>query len=97
MSMNICPECGRRREGDEYKCPECDCYYSQLDEILAAEEAELERRSLKGRLRAVREADNSIEAFRNECRRLKENTPLRTKFTLLVIFIFVFALVVSVM
>ncbi len=97
MSMNTCPKCGKQREKDEYKCPECDCYYSQLDEILAAEEAELEKRSLKGRLRAVKEADDSIEAFKNEYRRLQETTPLRTKFTLLVIVIFVFALVVSVM
>lgn len=97
MSMNQCPQCGRHREKEEYKCPDCDCFYSQLDEILAAEEAELERRSVKGRLRAVKEADDSIEAFKKEYRRLQENTPLTTKIAIAVSLIFVFALVVSVM
>lgn len=95
--MNKCPECGHQRAGDEYKCPKCDCFYSQLDEILATEAAETERRSIKGRLKAIKEADNSFVAFKEAFKRLKETTPKRTILTLAVIFIFIFALIVSVM
>jgi uncharacterized membrane protein YvbJ len=95
--MNKCPQCGQQRKADEYKCPNCGCFYSQLDEILAGEDAEKEKKSFKGRLKAVIRADNPKQALFNELQNVKENTPGKTMFTLVVIFVFVFALIVSVL
>jgi uncharacterized membrane protein YvbJ len=95
--MNKCPQCGQPRQADEYRCLACGCFYSQLDEILAAEEAEIERKSFKGRWKAIRKADNPKQAIIDELRTIRENTPRRTSFTLWVIFVFIFALIVSVL
>lgn len=95
--MNKCPQCGQLRQADEYRCLACGCFFSQLDEILAAEQAEKERASFKGRLNAIITADNPKQAFITELQTLWKNTPPRTLFTLLVIFMFIFALIVSVL
>jgi hypothetical protein len=95
--MNKCPKCGQQRQADEYRCFTCGCFYSRLDEILADEEAEREKKSFKGRLKMIRTADNPKQALINELRTLKENTPQQTFLTFGVIFIFIFALIVSVL
>ncbi len=95
--MNKCPQCGRPRKKDDLKCPVCDCFYSKLDEILATDAAEKERKSLKGRLKSIINADNPKQSLYNELQDIKENTPRKTMFTFFVIFVFVFALVVSVL
>ncbi|NOQ35593.1 MAG: hypothetical protein GQ569_06825 [Methylococcaceae bacterium] len=97
MNMTKCPQCGNQRNGEEYKCPKCDCYYSELDEILATEKAELEKRSIKGRLNAIRAADDSMAAFKKECLRVKENTPKIALFSLALIVMFIFTMTLSVM
>jgi uncharacterized membrane protein YvbJ len=95
--MNKCPQCGQQRQADEYRCLSCGCFYSQLDEILASEDAEKYRTSLKGRLNAIRTADYPRQALVNELTAIKENTSGKTFFTLWVIFAFIFALIVSVL
>lgn len=95
--MNKYPQCGQLRKADEYRCHACGCFFSKLDEILAADEAEKERTSCKGRLKAIIKADNPKQAFIDEWRAIKTNTPRTTLFTLLVIFVFVFALIASVL
>ena len=95
--MNTCPACGQTRQAEEYRCLKCGCFYSQLDEILAAEQAEQEKHTFKGRLKAVRAADNPRQALVAELRSIKAQTPARTFVTLAVIFMFVFALMVSVL
>lgn len=97
MNMTQCPQCNHQRKGEEYKCPECNCFYSPLDEVLATEAAEIEKRSFKGRLKAIKSANNSIEAFKQEYQRLEETTPYSTFLALGVIFVFIFALIISVM
>jgi uncharacterized membrane protein YvbJ len=95
--MNKCPQCGQQRKADEYRCLVCGCFYSQLDELLAAEEAENERKSVKGRLKAIQNADNPKQAFIHELITLKEHLPRKAAFTLVVVFVFIFALIVSVL
>ena len=95
--MNQCPECGQKRQADEYRCLNCGCFYSQLDEILAAEEAEQYRTSIKGRLNAIRTADHPKQALFDELSSIKKNTSCKTFFTLWVIFAFIFTLIVSVL
>jgi uncharacterized membrane protein YvbJ len=97
LTMNQCPQCGQQRQADEYRCLACGCFYSQLDEILATEEAEQHRLSFKGRVKAIMQADNFWQALKEELHAIKENTPRQTIFTLWVIFAFVFALIVSVL
>jgi hypothetical protein len=97
MNMNCCPQCGQKRIAEEFKCPKCACFYSQLDEILAAQEAEIEQKSLQGHLKAIWNAEQPQQALRNELKSLRANTPQRTKFTLIVIGLFIFALIVSVL
>ncbi len=95
--MNKCPQCGQVRQAEEYRCLSCGCFYSQLDEILAEEQAIKERNSLKGRANVIMQADDSWQALQAELKAIKENTPRRTIFTLWVIFAFVFALIVTVL
>lgn len=95
--MNKCPQCGQQRKADEYRCLSCGCFFSQLDEILAAEEAEKERKSFKGRLKAIGNAENRKQALIDELNSIRQNTPNQTLFTFVIIFVFIFALFVSVM
>jgi predicted ATP-dependent serine protease len=97
MNMTHCPQCQHQREGEEYKCPKCDCFYSALDEMLATEADEIKKRSFIGRLQAIKTASNSIEALKNEYQRLEDSTPYSTILALGVIFMFIFALIISVM
>lgn len=95
--MKNCPKCGNVRQGEEFKCPTCDVFYSQLDEILYEEQQKIESGTLKGRLGRIFSAEDRRRAMHDELRSIWKNTPLKTKITLWTIFAFVFALVVTVM
>jgi hypothetical protein len=97
MNMTQCPQCHQQRDGEEYKCPQCDCFYSPLDEILAEEDAEREKRSFIGRWKAIKASKNSTQAFKEEYHRLNKNAPYDIGLTLAVIFMFIFAMTFSVM
>jgi len=91
--MKNCPQCGKARIGEEFKCPACDVFYSQLDELLFAEQQRLEKNTFKGQLKAIWAADDRQQAARQALSTAWRNTPLKTKITLWTIFAFVFALV----
>ncbi len=95
--MKNCPQCGKPRQGETFKCPVCQVFYSQIDEILYEEQQLLERRSLSGRLKNVWAAADRQAALKQLRADLWRETPLKTKITLLTIFAFVFALIVSVL
>jgi hypothetical protein len=95
--MKNCPKCGQARLGEEFKCPRCDVFYSQLDEFLYEEQQVLERASVKGRIKAVWDAADRKQALRKELSRSWRETPLKTKIALWTIFAFVFALVFGVL
>jgi hypothetical protein len=95
--MKNCPICGQPRFGEEFKCPKCDVFYSQLDEILFDEREKLAEKTLKRRLKVILAAkDHKKELLLHELGSIWKNTPLKTKITLLTIFAFVFAMVVGV-
>lgn len=94
--MKNCPQCGLPRQGEEYKCPNCDVFYSQLDEILFEEQQKQEQHTLKGALKRIRAAADRKQAVKAELRRLWRETPLRTKIVIWTIIAFVFVLVVPV-
>jgi uncharacterized membrane protein YvbJ len=95
--MKNCPKCGQARQGEEFKCPSCDVFYSQLDELLFEEQQKLEQNTLKGALKRIRAAEDRKQALRGELKTVWRNTPLKTKITLWTIFAFVFVLVVGVL
>lgn len=94
--MKNCPKCGQARQGEEFKCPNCDVFYSQLDELLFEEQEKLERDTLKGALKRIRAAEDSKQAVKDELKLIWRNTPLRTKIVILTIIAFLFVLIVPI-
>ncbi len=94
--MKNCPQCGKLRQGEEYKCPTCNVFYSQLDEILFEDQQKQERNTLKGAIKRIRTAQNSKQVLKDELSILWNNTPLKTKIVIWTIIAFVFVLVVPV-
>jgi uncharacterized membrane protein YvbJ len=95
--MKNCPKCGASRQGEEFKCPSCDIFYSKLDELLYEDQQKQELNTFKGRLKIILAASDRKQATRQELQRAWKLTPLKTKITLWSIFAFVFALVVTVL
>lgn len=95
--MKKCPVCGHENPLDETKCPKCGSYYSKIIELLDKEAADEEERSFRGQCRRIFQSGNVKLALKAEAERWWSGLGLRAKFTLFVIFVFVFALVVTVL
>lgn len=95
--MRKCPACGHENPLSETKCPKCGSYYSKIIELIDQEAADEEERSFRGRCRRIFGAENVKLALKAEVERGWAGLGGRAKFTLFVIFVFVFALVVSVL
>lgn len=95
--MKNCPKCGQARQGEAFKCPNCDVFYSQLDELLFEEQQKREQHTWKGAWKRLRAAENRKQAAQAEFKSLWKNTPLKTKIALWTIFAFVFVLVTGVL
>ncbi len=94
--MKNCPQCGQPRLGEEFKCPHCDVFYSQLDELLYEEQQKQESQTLKGGFKRIRAAEERSQAMRDELKILWRHTPLKTKIVIWTVIAFVFALVVPI-
>jgi uncharacterized membrane protein YvbJ len=95
--MKKCPVCGHENPLSETKCPKCGSYYSKIIELIDQEAAAEEEQSFRGRCRRIFQADDTKLALKAELKRGWAGLGGRAKFTLFVIFVFVFALVVSVL
>lgn len=95
--MSQCPSCGHARLTGDVKCPTCGKFYSKIAELIAEEEADEERRSLRGQFRRIVEADDVNAAIKREIKQVIAGLSTKARFTLFVIFVFVFALVVTVL
>jgi len=95
--MNTCPQCGRPRKGEVYQCPQCGVFYSEIDRILFEQEHEAEINTLKGRLKIILAAENRKQALLNELKIYWRNLTLKGKFTIWLIFIFIFWVVAVVL
>lgn len=95
--MKNCPQCGHERVAETYKCPDCDVFYSQLDELLFAEQQRLEAKTLKARLRRVWLADDRRQACDALWAEIWGEAPWQTKVTLWTVFAFIFVLVFGVL
>lgn len=95
--MNKCPVCGHQRNDRDMKCPECGSFYSKIAEIIAEQEAEEEMQTFRGRCKKILHSGNVKHELLAELRLMREGLTNRGMFALFVIFVFVFALVVSVL
>lgn len=94
--MKNCPQCGQARIGEEFKCPRCDVFYSQLDELLFEEQQRLERDTLAGAMKRIRAAADRKQATKQELAAIWRKMPLRTKIVLWTVLAFLFVLIVPV-
>lgn len=95
--MNKCSSCGHERSHTEPRCPECGTFYPTLAELLAAEEAYEAEHSLRGRWQKIWTASDKKHALGVTVKQCWSELSLRGKFSLFVIFVFVFALIVTVL
>jgi len=91
--MKKCPSCGYENPVDDMRCPKCGSYYSKIIELIDKEAAEEEKNTWRGRYRRVVASGNIKQAIASEFAQVVSTLPMKTKFTLFVIFVFVFALV----
>jgi uncharacterized membrane protein YvbJ len=95
--MKKCPACGHENPLPETKCPKCGSYYSKIIELIDHEAAAEQEQSFRGQCRRILRSGNVKLALKAEVKRWWAELGGRAKFTLFVIFVFVFALVVSVL
>ncbi|MGZ5075503.1 MAG: hypothetical protein ACXV9R_02685 [Methylobacter sp.] len=95
--MNQCSVCGHERNDRDIKCPECGSYYSKIAEIIAEQEAQEEMRTFRGRCKRILKSGDIKHELLAELSQIKAGLTKKGIFALFVIFVFVFALVISVL
>jgi uncharacterized membrane protein YvbJ len=95
--MKSCPVCGRERVVGDMKCPECGSFYSKIDQIISEHEAQEEMQTFRGRCKRIFESDNVKLELLKELKLLRAESTRGAMFVFFVIFVFVFALIVSVL
>jgi len=95
--MNQCSVCGHERNDRDIKCPECGHFYSKIAEIIAEQEAQEDMQTFRGRCKRIFNAEDSKLALQAELKLMREGLTKKGLFALFVIFVFVFALVASVL
>jgi uncharacterized membrane protein YvbJ len=95
--MNKCSVCGHERNNGDIKCPECGSFYSKIAEIIAEQEAQEEMQSFRGRCKRILNSGNVKRELLGELKLIRAGLTKKAMFALFVIFVFVFALVVSVL
>lgn len=92
-----CPACGHERNGSDMKCPECGSFYSRITQIIAEQEELEEMQTFRGRCKRILESGDIKQGVLAELRAMREGLTRKGMFALFVIFVFVFALIVSVL
>lgn len=95
--MSKCPSCGHERSGRDMTCPQCGCFYSKVDKILAEEEANEEKRSFQGRCKRIISEDDVKRELLDELKLVRAGLGPKSLFAIYVIIAFVFALTISVL
>ncbi len=94
--MSQCSQCGHPRDNSEARCQNCGGLNSKIDEILAREEAERDKNTLKGKLKKIIFAEDKKEELSSQYEDFKSSLSKRAMFTLFVIFVFIFAMTFTV-
>lgn len=95
--MNKCSVCGHQRNDRDMKCPKCGNFYSKIAEIIAEQEEQEEMATLRGRCKRILASDDVKQAVLAELKQIWAGLTKKGVFALFVIFVFVFALIVSVL
>jgi hypothetical protein len=95
--MNNCRVCGHERRISELRCPECGAFYPTIAELIAEEEAYEAEHSFRGHCQKILNAPDRKRALLAELKHFAAGLSTRAWFTLFVIFVFVFALVITVL
>lgn len=95
--MNECSVCGHERNDRDIKCPECGSFYSKIAEIIAEQEAQEEMQTFRGRCKRILNSGDVKRELLDELALIRAGLTKKAVFALFVIFVFVFALVVSVL
>jgi hypothetical protein len=95
--MNNCPSCGHERSKTETRCPACGTFYPTIAELLAEEEAYEAAHSWRGHWQRIYDAPDRKQALLAELKQFWAGLSIQGKFSLFVIFVFVFALIVTVL
>ena len=95
--MNNCPSCGHERINNEIRCPECGAFYSKVIELIAEEEAYELEHSFRGHWQKFLDAPDKKQALWAEIKQFWAGLSIKARFSLFVIFAFVFALIVTVL
>lgn len=95
--MDKCLTCGHQRNDHDMKCPECGHYYSKIIELIAEQEAQEEMQTLRGHCKRILNSGHVKREVLAELKLAKEGLSKKGKFALFVIFVFVFALIVTVL
>jgi uncharacterized membrane protein YvbJ len=96
-NMNKCSVCGHEDNGGEIKCTACGHFYSKIAEIIAEQEALEELQTFKGQCKRILGSDNVKQALLTELKQMWLGLSTKGRFALFVIFVFVFALIVTVL
>ena len=95
--MSQCSGCGHEGKNGEIKCSECGKFYSRIAEIIAEHEAQEELHTFKGRCKQIWASNDIKQAFFAELRLFSAGLSKKGIFAIFVIFVFVFALIVTVL
>lgn len=94
--MNQCSQCGHQRRKDERKCPQCNLFYSKIDEFLAEEELKDQQNAFKTRVNRVLGATNRKQALFDELLVTYQAMPRGSLWILYLVLTFIFALLMAV-
>jgi uncharacterized membrane protein YvbJ len=95
--MNKCSVCGHERNDRDLKCPECGSFYTKIAEIIAEQEAQEELQTFRGRCKRILNSDDVKHELLAELKLMWAGLSKKGVFALFVIFVFVFALIVTVL
>jgi hypothetical protein len=95
--MNNCPSCNHERSKTDVRCPECGVFYPTIAELIAEEEAYEAAHSWRGHWQKILDAPDMKHALLAELKQFWAGLSTKAKFTLFVIFVFEFALIITVL
>ena len=95
--MKQCPVCGHQNSHNEMRCPECGRFYSKIIELIDELATEEENASVAGRWKRFLATSDKKQALYHEWLEFKSGLSFQAKLSLWMIFVFVFALIVTVL
>ena len=96
-TMKKCPTCGHETDDPGIKCPACGRYYSKIIELIDEEAQKEEQSTLRSRWRRIVHSGNVRQQLTVELDSIAGGLGRTARFSIMVVLIFIFALIVSVL